>query len=426
MRRRRHCAGEGRARIAAVGRVVDRAAGVGDDEGEARGDGAAELIEARCVGVGSEAVGLHLAEEDGLAIARPFQKHNVHFAHHWKELIAHFHEAVGDARAGERAAVEEMFLDAVGPEQAELGAGAEAVVKQRDFGGVHAGEAAIGIATAGHGEGIERDRAAHVAHAVLGVPDDEAPRAGGAAVFAGVPVVARPIAHRGVSVEDAVVGEVGEVEPARDVGVNGGVGDGLGVDVVGEVVEIHAVAVHYPVAYPARPDDVPLVSAAEVFVQELFADALAGIIPRPEFVGVIDAVDKHDGQVAGGSDAAHVLREAAMKFIADERVVFFAETGAQDNLIEASHAGPGKEWIVQPSRAVVAAEKETEGKFIFRRLTRALEIAAVHAQTAIHLEAGVVRRLNPFHGGGPLPSHAALRRVVIVARRVRCPGVEVV
>src|SRR5207249_1502739 len=112
-----------------------------------------------------------------------------------------------------------------------------------------------------------------------------------------------------------------------------------------EALEVRAVAINHAGQAGAlcerRPHHVPVIAAAKMFLEEFLVNALTRIVPWR--TGIIDAVDEDDGEIAVRGDRAHVVREPPVNFVADERIALLVEAGAQDELIEALHAGQRKE-----------------------------------------------------------------------------------
>ena len=158
--------------------------------------------------------------------------------------------------------------------------------------------------------------------------------------------------------------------------------------------------------------------------EKFLVDALTRIVPRR--TGVIDTVDEYHRERAVRRNRTHVVRETAMEFVADERIVLFVKSGTQHELIEAMDAGQRKERIVQTTCAVVAAKVEPERILARRRQAWALIIAALHADAALDLEARIVLGLNPFDGCFALPRDAVLGGVMIISGAVGLPRAGVI
>jgi hypothetical protein len=131
---------------------------------------------------------LHLTEENRLAIPGPLKDFGIHARYELKQLAAQFIKTVGDVRARQRAAVVEMFVDAISPEKTKLRAATQAVVELRDLGTVDAAQAGIVWAAPG--------RKAIDVGAIVNtypIPNDNADTIR-PAIFARPPVIAGPVA----------------------------------------------------------------------------------------------------------------------------------------------------------------------------------------------------------------------------------------
>ena len=166
-----------------------------------------------------ETVGVELGHDRRTAIRRPVEELRVRDGEIGGECGAHFLDAVVDVAGGERAAVEEMLVNAVGPEQAPFGVAHQRLIEAGDLGVAGAVQARVQRAAAGKAKAVGGAGMVGVAQAPLGIPQDEAPERVGRALAARAPVVGRPVAHRDVGVEQAVVGEVHQFESLAHGGV---------------------------------------------------------------------------------------------------------------------------------------------------------------------------------------------------------------
>ena len=264
-----------------------------------------------------------------------------------ERIAQRFHRRVGGAVV-ELAVVKEMFVDAVGHENLELGAGVVASEKLAAF-----GPAAEDFLP----ERVVAARIAKPLPSALGVPHDHAVAARCDALALEGVVVAGPVVVFDVDADEEVVGEVHRVE----VGVCGVVVRQRGrvlERVEGDIacVKECGVAIHHL----ADVAHVEIVRRAVVLLEHLLPDALGGVVDAFE-----RAVDIQRGQRADGREPAHLAVHPARDFIDDERVADVILTGADAEFVVGVRVVAGDhEGVAQLAGAVVVAPLEVKGRLL--------------------------------------------------------------
>ncbi len=450
------------ARIRAVQRVINDGAGrvVGDEQSEAVGDGAAPGVEAWRADVREQAVVAELGDENGRPAVDETHR-RVHRAdptapgegrgsHRVSptgrladdgalDFVAAGQEHRAHPLDGQRAAVEAVFLNSVGGEQAELGVGLEA------------GPDVLGVARGQRGGGALDRRIAggvragailvHVEQRVLGVVRDESEAAVlSRSVAEAVPVVGvgisdevrdRCVEVAAVEYHEHVVDQVGHIDEVFVIGVDRPVNvqplDFEVLDVVGEAIGRRPPqarpGVHVAVGGVDRVRAgldldriVILLAPPDIALGEGRLRALFAVVKAP-----ILAVDVEVIEIAARAQAVHgKLRVAAHRVAQADHPAVAPEAPrvvlhrAHIELVEALRAGRPEEWEIQLRCAVFLPEEEAEGVL---GIAGASAEAAPQPDAAVDLEAFFALGVEQFNRARALPRHAILAGIRVDARR---------
>ena len=421
-RRSRYRSRPHHARVAAVERVVNRAARMAHAQLKPLRDPPAMLLKPGRLHRRQQALGRTLAQVDRQAVASPVQDRRIHIRNQCREFSLQFLEPIGDILSGKRASVIQMPLYAIGPQQLKLRAFLQSLVDACD-GGL-AGHARVVGAAPGQCEDIQGDRSSIDAHGPFCVPECEAPDPVRRLIPARAPIVVGPIPHGCVGIQQHVIDVIGEIQPLGDGGVIRWVRGIRGVsDVIEHGLEVVPVPIHD--LAPKGFGHIPFGPSPQVLLKEIlvypFAWVVDGRQPRRTRVVPILAVDEYHRHGPMRGDLPHVVRQPPAEFVPDKGIALLIESASKDNPVEALDGGQREQRIGQAARTVVAPEVQSKRELAVRGEGSPVVIAALQANAAIDLEAVVVIRFDPLDGSRAFPGESVVQDVIHVDDAAR-PG----